>query len=320
MTVNGQFGAQANQRALENLRRLQEQSRRTMQERADQSIRDMQERNRRRLQAGLLGRRPHQPPRPPRRRREGRDPDGLTRGPHGATGQSPAAPTGPYILVGVNGSQQLRQFELGDGETTIGREATNSIVVDEPDVSRRHARLVVQGHVIEIEDLGSTNHTRVNGARVEGRHPIRPGDVIEVANVRFELRAAASASHGVTFEVGSQSGGTINNVGRDQINDFRRRNEYHYELGSDPFFEVASGSGVPRALIVLGMVLAAVGFGLWMYVIFGAWGDPDAALEAGGPGPLAPVGFATFAVGGILASIGAGMARARRRSRAENWD
>lgn len=224
---------------------------------------------------------------------------------------------GPFVLVGVNGSQRQLEFELRDGDTTIGRAPDNKLVVPETEVSRHHARIYVSRNAIEIEDLGSSNHTRVNGAVTQGRRALRPGDVIDLATVRFELRTAASATQSVRFEVGGQSGRTINNVGRDQFNEFRQRNEFYLETDPDPIFEAASGRGYPRFLIVVGMLVAFTGFGLFIYVIFGT--DPQEALERGGPGPLAPIGFALFAVGGVMTGVGTSIAKARRRRQSAGW-
>ena len=52
---------------------------------------------------------------------------------------------------------------------TIGRDARNDVVLDDPRVSRRHALLRKVGEAFRIEDLGSTNGTYVNGERVDQR-------------------------------------------------------------------------------------------------------------------------------------------------------
>ena len=72
-------------------------------------------------------------------------------------------------------------FELDKPSYVIGREAGNDLVIEDPQVSRRHAQLTQQGNSYLIEDIGSTNGTYVNGKRVtaptlltEWRHG-RPG-------------------------------------------------------------------------------------------------------------------------------------------------
>ncbi|GAA4606713.1 hypothetical protein GCM10023107_77830 [Actinoplanes octamycinicus] len=57
-------------------------------------------------------------------------------------------------------------------------------------VSRRHAVIRSRGDRFEIEDLGSSNGTRVNGAPIHGTHPLRPGDQIELADTRINFSYA----------------------------------------------------------------------------------------------------------------------------------
>jgi ABC-type multidrug transport system ATPase subunit len=67
----------------------------------------------------------------------------------------------------------------------IGRDPDNDVVIDAPMVSRRHARLVVDGVGARIEDLGSSNGTYVNGVRVRGGAAVRPGDRIGLGSYSF---------------------------------------------------------------------------------------------------------------------------------------
>jgi len=61
---------------------------------------------------------------------------------------------------------------------TIGREQACDMTVYDESVSRWHAALERDAHGWLLTDLGSTNGTRVNGWRVNGRVPIRPGDQV----------------------------------------------------------------------------------------------------------------------------------------------
>jgi ABC transport system ATP-binding/permease protein len=67
----------------------------------------------------------------------------------------------------------------------IGRDPDNDVVIDAPMVSRRHARLVVDGDGARIEDLGSSNGTYVNGVRVRGAAVVRPGDRVGLGSYSF---------------------------------------------------------------------------------------------------------------------------------------
>ena len=67
---------------------------------------------------------------------------------------------------------------LHDG-FTIGRVAGCDLVIDDGKASRRHARLVIAGGVVEIEDLGSSNGTLLNDKPVQKRM-LRDGDEVKI--------------------------------------------------------------------------------------------------------------------------------------------
>ena len=72
---------------------------------------------------------------------------------------------------------------------TIGRGSQNDIALDSDDfASARHARIEPRRDGVWVEDIGSTNGTYVNGARLEKPRRLAPGDVIRVGStdVRFE--------------------------------------------------------------------------------------------------------------------------------------
>lgn len=71
-----------------------------------------------------------------------------------------------------------RRVPLTDG-LVIGRVAGCDVVLDDAKASRRHARIVLQGGVAEIEDLGSSNGTQLNGKPVT-RRLLRSGDEVQI--------------------------------------------------------------------------------------------------------------------------------------------
>jgi VWFA-related protein len=66
-------------------------------------------------------------------------------------------------------------------ETTIGRDGRSTVVLQDPQVSRHHARILFQEDAFWIEDLGSINGTRVNGEAVT-RHRLQPNEQIGVGD------------------------------------------------------------------------------------------------------------------------------------------
>ncbi|MBI2567524.1 MAG: FHA domain-containing protein [Candidatus Schekmanbacteria bacterium] len=98
-------------------------------------------------------------------------------------------------LLVVEGVNKGKTFELKDGVTTIGRDSTNSIVFLELAVSRHHAQVVRKEGRWTLEDLGSKNGTRVNGAPITGNVVLKPGDTIALgkATMRFELESESGS-------------------------------------------------------------------------------------------------------------------------------
>lgn len=82
-----------------------------------------------------------------------------------------------------------KRMAMPDDGATLGRSRGCEIVLQDPNVSRRHAELRPRGGSWILSDLGSTNGSRVNGRFVAGPTVVKPGDEIELgtAVMRFEL-------------------------------------------------------------------------------------------------------------------------------------
>jgi pSer/pThr/pTyr-binding forkhead associated (FHA) protein len=63
-------------------------------------------------------------------------------------------------------------------------------------VSRRHARFVLQGGSAFVEDLGSLLGTRVNGERIAGKRRLREGDLVQIGDYDLAVLAEATAIPG----------------------------------------------------------------------------------------------------------------------------
>lgn len=83
-----------------------------------------------------------------------------------------------FRLVMRAGPSAGKIYFLDKSELFIGRDLNNDVVINDPEVSRRHARLFLQGPSFVLEDLGSTNGTQVNGQRLMAPHILRPGEMI----------------------------------------------------------------------------------------------------------------------------------------------
>jgi hypothetical protein len=91
----------------------------------------------------------------------------------------PAGNRNTASLRSLEGTHMGRTFIVPPGTTSVGRSGDNDIVLDSPDVSRRHARIECGPGRIRVFDLNSTNGTRVNG------DPIRVADVDNGDEIAF---------------------------------------------------------------------------------------------------------------------------------------
>jgi FhaA, N-terminal domain/FHA domain len=116
-------------------------------------------------------------------------------------GPPPAAPLGATMIYAPEPEPEPQPVEravlewtggtrtLTDHVTSIGRSSDCSIVLSDPNVSRRHAEIRHIGEGYSLIDLGSTNGTEVNGQRVV-ETALMNGDVISVGQTKltFERR------------------------------------------------------------------------------------------------------------------------------------
>jgi predicted component of type VI protein secretion system len=102
-----------------------------------------------------------------------------------------------YLLIMRTGPNPGKSFELTKNELYIGRDINNDIVINDSEISRKHARLILQAGGYVLEDLGSTNGSFVNGQRLMGPHVLRPGELImlgENVSLAFESGYDADAT------------------------------------------------------------------------------------------------------------------------------
>ncbi len=79
---------------------------------------------------------------------------------------------------------------------TMGRARRADFVVDAALVSRVHCRFTLtEANQLDIEDLGSTNGTYVNGRKV-GKSTLNDGDTIKVGRVEFRVNVESNSQRG----------------------------------------------------------------------------------------------------------------------------
>jgi pSer/pThr/pTyr-binding forkhead associated (FHA) protein len=99
---------------------------------------------------------------------------------------------GDLLLRVTSGTAAGKDFMLPSGASTIGRSPENALIIDSPDVSRRHARFEYFGGQVRLYDLNSTNGTRVNGEAIRVTD-IFPGDTITLGSEEMRLVRSPSS-------------------------------------------------------------------------------------------------------------------------------
>ncbi|HEY3450827.1 MAG TPA: FHA domain-containing protein [Myxococcales bacterium] len=105
----------------------------------------------------------------------------------------------PKLSV-TRGPKAGTEFNIGPGETSIGRQGDNTIVIPDISVSRKHIVVVREGAKCILVDQGSGNGTLLNGARVEAETELQDGDTIVMGDTELTFlapRAAPRTSTGV---------------------------------------------------------------------------------------------------------------------------
>lgn len=100
-----------------------------------------------------------------------------------------------YQLVVRKGPRPGQVFLLELDVLTIGRDPISDIVIEDPEISRHHAKLTQTPDGYELQDMGSTNGSFVDGQRLSGAPvPLKPGQVIMFgSNVTLVFNAAPAS-------------------------------------------------------------------------------------------------------------------------------
>src|ERR1700722_1757963 len=95
----------------------------------------------------------------------------------------------------------LQEFDLSRGVTLIGRSSECQVTIEDPLVSRQHARILIDGDEALLEDLGSRNGVKLNGAPITKAAPLKDGDRLRIGTqelVFCRVEPAASVNSKTT--------------------------------------------------------------------------------------------------------------------------
>lgn len=90
----------------------------------------------------------------------------------------------PACLILIRGTPQGHRYFITQDEMIIGRDPAADISIADQSISRKHAKIIQEGSIIKIEDLGSSNGTAINGKKLEAGHvaKLAKEDMIKVGN------------------------------------------------------------------------------------------------------------------------------------------
>ncbi|MEO1481792.1 MAG: adenylate/guanylate cyclase domain-containing protein [Myxococcota bacterium] len=95
------------------------------------------------------------------------------------------------VPMPVTGNTATEVIHLGNQRVTIGRALDNSVILADGEVSKHHAEIVSRGEGFTLRDLGSSNGTFVDGARVTEVQLVQD-QAIELGSARYSFKAAES--------------------------------------------------------------------------------------------------------------------------------
>ncbi|HEY3021236.1 MAG TPA: FHA domain-containing protein [Solirubrobacteraceae bacterium] len=101
---------------------------------------------------------------------------------YGASGNGDLQPQ--LVVERAPGHRPGLVYDIGDG-AILGRGDGAEIRLEDPFASSSHARLIRQGSVVVLEDLGSTNGTYLNEELLQGPQPLHRGDRIRIGDSEF---------------------------------------------------------------------------------------------------------------------------------------
>ena len=101
-------------------------------------------------------------------------------------------------LIGMSGEFKGREYPIEQGEITIGRKADNVILLDNPTISSHHCVILRQGESCTLQDLDSTNGTRVNSRDIQ-EAALHHKDLIQLGSIEFIFDAPELAVSGARY-------------------------------------------------------------------------------------------------------------------------
>jgi pSer/pThr/pTyr-binding forkhead associated (FHA) protein len=105
-----------------------------------------------------------------------------------------------YLALTAGEQEQVYTFS---GEAVIGRGSAADVSIADHSISRRHALARVEGKTVVVEDLGSSNGTKLNGSPVRSATRAEHGDTLKVGAVELEVRIEEGGTEEIADPMGT---------------------------------------------------------------------------------------------------------------------
>jgi predicted component of type VI protein secretion system len=178
-----------------------------------------------------------------------------------------------FQLIMRSGPTPGAAFTLEGDQITIGRDSVNEIVINDAEISRRHARLTFQGGKYVLEDLGSTNGTFVNGQRLAGPRVLKAGEVVSFGEQIVVVFEATNIDPGATMV--SPRAAAVPSASRPAVPPPPPPAEYVGSVPASPAPMSASGTTIRRPTPLFIFIGVGVFLFLCMCVAFFWWVDTN---------------------------------------------
>jgi predicted component of type VI protein secretion system len=178
-----------------------------------------------------------------------------------------------FQLIMRSGPTPGAAFTLEGDQITIGRDSVNEIVINDAEISRRHARLTFQGGKYVLEDLGSTNGTFVNGQRLAGPRVLKAGEVVSFGEQIVVVFEATNIDPGATMV--SPRATAVPSASRPAVPPPPPPAEYVGSVPASPAPISASGTTIRRPTPLFIFIGVGVFLFLCMCVAFFWWVDTN---------------------------------------------
>jgi len=138
-----------------------------------------------------------------------------------------------FQLTISEGKEAGKEFVFDQASVVIGRTSDCDVILYDPGVSRKHARIFAEGGAYFVEDMGSSNGTKVNGGIIR-THPLQEGDAVSLGPVVFTFSLRVQEEAEATFPTPGVTGQPTRIVSVDQVKRQRNRGVALMPEGADP--------------------------------------------------------------------------------------